>query len=143
MTFPAPVPGLVIRYSFLWSREARTGATEGRKDRPCAIVVAIPKDEYRRHEGCRRSGNAQRSSGSNDLSTASGGSQNRFGAQSNSSWVCLDELNVFSWPGYDLRVISGTDRIDYGHLPKSLFEAIRRGVLDLHRARRTKQIVRD
>ena len=40
MTLPVPLPGLVIRYSFLWSREARAGATEGRKDRPCAIVVA-------------------------------------------------------------------------------------------------------
>jgi hypothetical protein len=26
----------VIRYSFLWSHEAKAGASEGRKDRPCA-----------------------------------------------------------------------------------------------------------
>lgn len=46
MTFPAPRPGLVIRYSFLWSREARSGASEGRKDRPCAIVLAVPRDAF-------------------------------------------------------------------------------------------------
>jgi hypothetical protein len=45
VTYPAPLPGLVIRFSFLWSREARARATEGRKDRPCAIVVAVPRDE--------------------------------------------------------------------------------------------------
>jgi hypothetical protein len=40
MSFPAPKPGLVIRYSFLWSHEAAAGADEGSKDRPCAIIVA-------------------------------------------------------------------------------------------------------
>ena len=35
-----PKPGLVIRYDFLWKEEERAGRTEGRKDRPCAIVVA-------------------------------------------------------------------------------------------------------
>lgn len=43
MSYPAPLPGLVIGFSFLWSREAKIGATEGRKDRPCAIVVAVPR----------------------------------------------------------------------------------------------------
>lgn len=39
MPIPAPFPGLVIRYSFLWSHEAERGLREGRKDRPCAIVL--------------------------------------------------------------------------------------------------------
>jgi hypothetical protein len=34
VSFPAPKPGLVIRYSFLWSHEADAGAVEGAKDRP-------------------------------------------------------------------------------------------------------------
>jgi hypothetical protein len=37
MSLPAPKPGLVIRYSFLWSNEEAKGATDGAKDRPCAI----------------------------------------------------------------------------------------------------------
>jgi hypothetical protein len=32
---------MVVRYSFLWSREAAAGETEGRKDRPCVIITAI------------------------------------------------------------------------------------------------------
>ena len=32
MTFPAPRPGLVIRYSFLWSEERDAGTEEGAKD---------------------------------------------------------------------------------------------------------------
>lgn len=34
-----PKPGLVIRYDFLWKQEEKAGYTEGRKDRPCAIVI--------------------------------------------------------------------------------------------------------
>lgn len=40
MALPDPHPGLVIRYSYLWADEHRTGQEEGLKDRPCVIVVA-------------------------------------------------------------------------------------------------------
>jgi hypothetical protein len=43
--FPEPQPGLVIFYAYLWSDEAERGLVEGRKDRPCAIVVAIEHPE--------------------------------------------------------------------------------------------------
>lgn len=39
MSYPEPKPGLVIRYSFLWSHEAEAGADEAAKDRPLAIVA--------------------------------------------------------------------------------------------------------
>jgi hypothetical protein len=39
--FPEPQPGLVISYAYLWSEEAEQGRIEGRKDRPCAIVVGV------------------------------------------------------------------------------------------------------
>lgn len=33
----------VIRYPYLWSRESENGETEGRKDRPVAVGVRIPR----------------------------------------------------------------------------------------------------
>ena len=39
--FPEPEAGLVISYSYLWKEEEERGQTEGRKDRPCAIVLAV------------------------------------------------------------------------------------------------------
>jgi hypothetical protein len=43
---PVPVPGLVIRYSYLWDSEHLAGREEGQKDRPCAIVAALrPADD--------------------------------------------------------------------------------------------------
>ena len=41
MAFPPPVPGLVIRYSYLWADEHTRGREEGVKDRPCAIVLVV------------------------------------------------------------------------------------------------------
>ncbi len=33
----------VIHYPYLWAREARQGETEGRKDRPVAVGVRVPR----------------------------------------------------------------------------------------------------
>jgi len=35
----------VIRYPYLWARQARAGETEGRKDRPVAVGVRIPRTD--------------------------------------------------------------------------------------------------
>jgi hypothetical protein len=45
VTLPAPEPGLVIRYAYLWLREHQQGRDEGVKDRPCAIVLALSDDD--------------------------------------------------------------------------------------------------
>jgi hypothetical protein len=39
LTWRRPERGLVINYAYLWAREKRIGREEGRKDRPCAIVL--------------------------------------------------------------------------------------------------------
>ena len=38
--FPAPFPGLVISYSYLWRKDYLAGREEGAKDRPCAVVLS-------------------------------------------------------------------------------------------------------
>lgn len=39
MARPDPKPGLVIRYDYLWSREAAAGRDQG-KERPTCLVAA-------------------------------------------------------------------------------------------------------
>ncbi len=143
MTSPAPLPGLVIRYSFLWSSEAKAGATEGRKDRPCAIVVAVPRNAFGDTRVVVVPITHSRPSDASSAIAIPAKVKADLGLDPIPSWVCLDELNVFSWPGYDLRPIAGSDRIDYGPLPRSLFERIRRGVIALDRAKKVRQIARD
>ena len=43
MSLPKPVPGLVLRYSYLWADDAAAGADTG-KDRPVAIVMTVSDD---------------------------------------------------------------------------------------------------
>lgn len=60
------------------------------------------------------------------------------------SWVILDELNVFSWPGYDLRPIPDKgDRYDYGLLPPQFFESIVKKLSELRRKRKLAHTSRD
>ena len=44
MALPAPEPGLVIGYAYLWHSEHERSQEEGLKDRPCAIVLTT-RDE--------------------------------------------------------------------------------------------------
>ncbi|MBU6299627.1 MAG: hypothetical protein KGJ79_13860 [Alphaproteobacteria bacterium] len=43
MSFADFRTGAVIRFPYLWAREAARGETEGRKPRPGAVGVRIPK----------------------------------------------------------------------------------------------------
>lgn len=137
MTFPAPKPGLVIRYSFLWSHEQDVGAEEGSKDRPCAIVVATRKGEH----GDIRTLVAPITHAAPDDPMDSleipAPVAKALGLDGERHWLRLDELNRFSWPGYDLRTIPGrAGKYDYGMLPQPLFEALKQGILERQRAKR-------
>jgi hypothetical protein len=143
VTYPAPLPALVIRYSFLWSDEAKAGSNEGRKDRPCAIVVASPRmltGDIRVAVVPVTHSRPEEKAAAVELPLEVTLS---LGLDGEHAWLRPGELNVFAWPGDDLRPVPGTDRIAYGVLPRPLFERIRHGVLALNRARRVRQVGRD
>ena len=138
-SWPEPVPGLVIRYSYLWRSEHERGREEGVKDRPCAVVLALPgksivvlpithspppKDEAALEipEQIKQ----------------------RLGLDSERSWVVLTEANLFSWPGPDLRprVNGDLSTVVYGLLPRSFFHAVRREFLRGVRVRTTRLVPR-
>jgi hypothetical protein len=68
----------------------------------------------------------------------------RLGLDAGRHWIHLDELNAFTWPGFDLRALPGRPGIyDYGMLPRDLFERLRAGILERQRARSLKIMTRD
>lgn len=144
MSLPVPRAGLVIRYTFLWSHEARKGATEGRKDRPAAIVVATREDadgDVRvivapiTHEPPKDVG------ASIEIPPDVGAA---LGLDGQPQWIRLDELNRFAWPGFDLRPIPGRPgSYEYGMLPKELYDRLKAGILERQRARTAILIPRD
>jgi hypothetical protein len=126
VAFPSPVPGLVIRYSYLWSSEHARGQEEGVKDRPCAIVLTSVDEA---------SGQIvtvlpiSHTPPSNPLLAVEipAATKRRLGLDDDRSWVVLTEANRFVWPGPDLRPSQPGDAgsVAYGPLPYRLFEDIR------------------
>ena len=126
MTWPAPQPGLVIRYSYLWQREALAGQEEGVKDRPCAVIIASTDEEGR----TRVYAVPVKHSMPPDAETAIEIPplvKARLGLDSERSWVVVSEANVFAWPGPDLRFVAGrgSDSAAYGFLPPGFFRVVR------------------
>lgn len=144
MSLPVPKPGLVIRYSFLWSSERVDGAREAAKDRPCAIVVAVrrdPSDDIQTIVAPITHRQPEDSAASIEIPAATCKS---LGLDSGRHWLRLDELNRFAWPGFDLRPIPGKpDRYEYGMLPPGLFQRLRDGILARQKALAGRIVIRD
>lgn len=128
MTYPEPEPGLVISYAFLWSDEAADGRAEGRKDRPSAIVLVTTPDA-RIPDGKRVAVLPITHTRPQDPGSAielPERVKRHLGLDEAQSWVALDELNVFVWPGFDLRQIRGQPaRYAYGFLPPRFLDRVR------------------
>lgn len=143
MAFPSPEPGLVISYAYLWRHEHAAGLEEGRKTRPCVIVLAVEQ-----HGDTARVTVAPIT---HSIPTARAVGieiplrvKQHLGLDDAQSWVIISEVNQFIWPGYDLRMVPGnTYRFDHGFLPPTLFEKIKSSLLDLLVKRRADITSRD
>ena len=145
MPLPAPLPGLVIRYSYLWHSEHLAGREEGQKDRPCAIVAALrPVDETSETRvlvlPVTHSPPAQAALAVEIPARV----KERLRLDAERSWVVLSEWNEFIWPGPDLRRAPGDDHSStaYGMLPPSLFATVRDRFLALVTARGARRVPR-
>ncbi|MBV8752805.1 MAG: type II toxin-antitoxin system PemK/MazF family toxin [Hyphomicrobiales bacterium] len=138
MPVPAPEPGLVLNFAYLWHHEHYAGQEEGRKDRPTVIVLSVVRAE----DGVtlvtvlpitHRPPDDPAAAVELPLAV-----KRHLGLDDHRSWVVVDEGNEFVWPGYDLRKISRTDRYDFGFLPPRLFDQIRNSFMRFHRSQRLK-----
>ncbi len=126
MAFPKPAPAQVIRYSYLWHKDAKRGAEEGSKDRPCAIVLMVQSEDGENivtvlpithtppHDPA-------------DAIEIPHNTKRRMGLDGVRSWVVVTEANRFYWPGPDLRPTRSGDAnsVLYGILPYAFFEKVR------------------
>jgi hypothetical protein len=135
MALPEPEPGLVISYAYLWHHEHRGGQEEGRKDRPCVIVLTTE----RASDGPTVVTVLPVTSRVPDNAAAAieipRAIKNMLGLDAQRSWVMVSEGNKFVWPGYDLRKVPGNPaRYAYGFLPPRFFNDVLRAFGAWHKA---------
>jgi len=131
MAFPTPEPGLVIAFSYLWSEEAEQGHAEGSKTRPCAIVVAQIQEGGQAPRVVVAPITHSPPANPDRALELPAAVRRHLGLDEDRSWIILDDFNVFTWPGFDLRTDPKTGRCDYGFLPPLFFEQMRRKYLQL------------
>ena len=138
MPLPEPVPGLVIRYSYLWHSEYLRGRQEGQKDRPCAIIAAVRSDAT----GLTRVLVLPVTHTPPEHPELAIEIPARVKERLGLAWVIVSEWNEFAWPGPDLRRARGSDEasVAYGMLPPNLFGTIRDRFIAFTRSRRRRVI---
>jgi hypothetical protein len=141
--WPEPKPGLVIRYSYLWHREAMTGQEEGSKDRPCAVVVALLGEANRWRVYALPITHSQPAADERAIEIPAS-VKARLGLDGHRSWVVVSEVNSFFWPGPDLRFLpgKGPESSVYGFLPPGFFRAVREGFLAADRDKKLAAVAR-
>jgi hypothetical protein len=145
VSFPKPLPGLVIRYSYLWADDAAQGRDEGDKNRPAAIVMVVDADVGTAprvyvlpitHSAPLKGVEAMEIPAVVCRSA---------GLDAARSWVVVSEFNEFVWPGFDLALVPGrTPRtFAYGFLTPGFFASLRDRWLALDDLAKTRGVGRD
>ncbi|MBL4590746.1 MAG: type II toxin-antitoxin system PemK/MazF family toxin [Phycisphaerales bacterium] len=141
-----PKPGLVIRYDFLWKEEKQAGIEDGRKDRPCAIVLTMNEKQ----------------DGSKDVLlcaiTHSPPAKNEtaveippkvarhLGLDHNRSWIKTDQINRLTWakgrtpPGV---TPARKGKWEFGMMPQALGKQMHNQVREKAKSRFLKTVERD
>ena len=117
----------MIRYSYLWKREADAGQVEGVKDRPCVVVLAVQRLDDRTLVTVAPITHSRPADASHAVPLTPA-TRRRLGLDPGTAWVIASELNIFHWPGPDLRP-TPAGRYEYGELPAVVFEAVKVKVL--------------
>jgi len=141
MAIPAPSPGLVVRYDYLWSREAAAGRTQG-KDRPACLVAASDNATRPRFVVLLPITHSPPIGDTVAIEIPAKVRQS-IGLDDEPSWVVVSEYNVDEWPNAGLSPIPGkSDVFAYGFVPPGLFAAIKARLLALAREKRSAAVQR-
>jgi hypothetical protein len=137
MSIPDPKPGLVVRYDYLWSREAAAGRDHG-KERPTCIVAATGDLASPRYVVLLPITHSPPSGASVGIEIPLN-VKRKIGLDDEPSWIIISEYNVKEWPNGGLSTIPGRNGVfAYGFIPPGLFAAVKTQFLDLAKANKSK-----
>lgn len=130
MALPNPRPGLVIRYDYLWTREAAAGRQQS-KDRPACLVAASDSTTMPKFVVILPITHSAPSG--DDVGVEIPHKVRRaLGLDDAPSWVLVSDHNVDEWPNAGLTPVPGRpDTWSYGFIPPGLFARIKARFLEL------------
>lgn len=141
-----PKPGLIIRFDYLWRDEQMRGQEDGRKDRPCVIVVATKEreDGSRRVMVCPITHSPPQE---NETSVEIPPKLARaLGLDSETMWIKTHELNAFTWEKNRIpvgMVKTPGGKWLHGTVPYAIREEVLAQVRQNNQQRRLSQVKRD
>jgi hypothetical protein len=130
MPLPEPSPGLVIRYDYLWRREASSGRDQSKDSPACLVAAADPLVSPRfvvvlpiTHTppdpdtiGIEIPAKVRKVLALDDAPC----------------WVIISEYNVDTWPNAGLAPLPGRRGVfSYGFIPSGLFARVKAKFLEL------------
>ncbi|OWV74041.1 hypothetical protein ATY75_07035 [Rhizobium sp. N122] len=139
-SIPEPKPGLVVRYDYLWSREALAGRDQG-KDRPACLVAASDSFAKPRYVVLLPITHKPPSGEIVGIEIPPKVKQ-AIGLDDAPSWVIVSEHNIDEWPNGGLFAGAGKRGFAYGFIPPGLFASIKAKFLDLAKARKSDPVHR-
>jgi hypothetical protein len=131
MPIPEPRPGLVIRYDYLWTREAVAGRQQG-KERPACLVAATDSTVSPRFVVILPITHSRPDADSMGIEIPPK-VRRALGLDEARNWIIVSEHNVDEWPNGGLSPVPGRgDDYSYGFIPPGLFALVKARFLELH-----------
>lgn len=132
-----PPVGHVVAYEYLWQSQSPT-RDDGAKVYPCAVIMAI--DIAGPVKLAYVVGISHKPPRGTERALELPVKLKKFlGLDDEPSWVYTDQLNVFAWPGPDLRPgdhvstrPAAKDNAVIGPLPSDWFEILKRHLMESH-----------
>ena len=142
MALPEPKPGLVLRYDYLWTREAADGRRQG-KDRPVCLVAATDAAVHPRYVVLLPITHTPPQGATVGVEIPAR-VKAAIGLDEARSWVIVSEHNVDAWPNAGLSPVPGHGGdFAYGFIPPGLFARIKAEFMALARSRKSGAVRRD
>jgi hypothetical protein len=141
LALPDPKPGLVVRYDYLWSREAAAGRSQG-KDRPACIVATSDSLTRPRYVVLLPITHAPPDADTIGIEIPIKVKQ-AIGLDISPSWVIVSEHNIDEWPNAGLSPAPGKPEVfAYGFIPPGFFAQIKAKFLELAREQKSGAVRR-
>lgn len=141
MALPEPRPGLVIRYDYLWTREAAAGRDQG-KERPACLVAATDSASSPRFVVILPITHTPPAGGTVGLAIPAK-VRETLGLDDEPSWIIVSEHKVDEWPNAGLAPLPGRPGVfSYGFVPPGLFARVKAEFLELYGQGRSEGVRR-